>query len=381
MSLPRILPLCIFFAALTFTFLAFADEKTDTRLMLLLHSKDFNALDTELNAVISGYSLDFTRERELDLALDTFYRADPSLEPLFTEWVSVSQRSSAAYLSRGIFYSALGWAKRGTKYYNDSTKEQLDGMQYYFGKAFDDLENAKKLNNKLLHALCYEMEILMNFGDRESVKALKDSALRINPYSVTARWYYISSILPRWGGSIDQIKSEVALAKPFYSKNPALKIFDGRVSAELGDQAYFSNNYAQAIQYYSDALRYGNHWYYNKQRGEVYSNMKEYALSNKDLDIAIELRPNYPRAYYMRGINYYQLGDMKKSIDDFSNMFTSDLKQPMAWDIRGDAYLQTGNISKALSDFEIAVELDPANGEYRADVEKAKLLLDSKVRH
>lgn len=373
----RIMALATFLISTLFSPLTIADERTDTRLMLLLRSKQFQSLDAELNALIKVYSLDFTRERELDLALDTFYRADPSLEPFFVDWVKASPTSPAAYLARGVFYSTLGWSERGTKYFKDTAKEQIDGMQFYFEKALSDFEKAKSLNPKLLHALCYEMEILMNFGDRGSVKMLRDQALSINPHSVTARWYYISSILPRWGGSIDQIKREVELARPYYAKNPALKIFDGRVSAELGDQAYFSKNLPQAIQHYSDALQHGNHWYYNKQRGEVYSNMKAYEQSNKDLDIAIQLRPNYARAYFMRGINHYRLGNLEKSIDDFSRMFTSDLKQPMAWDIRGDAYFKTGKYSQALADFERALKLDAKNTEYRADVEKAKQQINS----
>lgn len=358
--------------------LAAAEEASDIRTMQMLKQKEFKRLDAEVNALIKAYSLDYTRERELDLALDTFFRMDPDLEPFFSGWTSAFPRSPAAHLAKGIYWSGMAWKKRGTKYLSDSTKEQIDGMQYYFEKAYSEFEAAKSIDPKLVHALCYQMEILMNFGRQEQILKLKDQALTINPYSLTARWYYISSILPRWGGSVAQIQREVDLAKPYYDKNPSLKILDGRVIAEMGDQSFFSGNFTQAIQFYSIALKSGDHWYYNKQRGEAYYYLQESEQSNKDIDIAIALRPNYPRAYFIRGVNYYRLGKYDRAIDDFSMMFTSDLSQAMAWDLRGNAYLKSGQTAKALSDFRAAVGLDPNNAEYLSDIKKAEQMLGNK---
>lgn len=352
-----------------------SDKPRNSTYLEKLKLENFTLLNTQLNNLIQEYENDPSRERELDLAIDEFYRDDPRLEEQLTKWIDIAPSSPAAYLARGVYYSKVGWGKRGSKYYNETTKEQVDGVQFYFEKSFYDLEKAKSLDGKLVHVLCYEIEILMNFGAKEKIRRLRDEALTINPLSLTARWYYISSILPRWGGSIVQVEQEIASAKPYYEKNPALNILDGRVSAELGDQALLSRNYTQALQYYSKAISFGEHWYYNNQRGEAASNLNQYIKSNDDFTAAIKLRPNYSRAYFMRGYNYYKLGNLNSAIKDFTQALSSTAEDPSIWDYRGDSYLRNGEAQNALEDFMKAVKLAPTNVTYFNDMEKAKALL------
>lgn len=352
-----------------------ANEEIDMRILSLIKAQDFNKLETTLNEIEKGYEEDYRKERQVDLAFDSFYRARADLDPLLNNWIKAKPNSYVAYMARGVYYTQNGWAKRGTRYFDEMSKKQIDGMAYFFQKAMKDFDKALSLNKKMVHPLCYEIEILMNFSRKEQIRNLYENALQTNPMSLTARWYYISTVLPRWGGSIEQIEKEVESARPFYTKNPALKILDGRVSAELGDQAFFNQDYATAEQLYTEALKFGDHWFYNEQRGEIYSYSKQLERSNMDIKVALSLRPNFKRALYIQGMNLYQTKQYKEAITVLSKVIDNDSNDHKTLDIRSDCYRRLGKLPLALSDVEKAIILDPGNTEYLADRENIRMMM------
>ena len=344
-----------------------SNSEMDKYILSLVKAQDFDKLESMLIEIENDYEKDYLKERKVDLAFDTFYRARSDLDRLLGNWIKAKPNSYIAYMARGVYYTKVGWSSRGTAYVDETTKKQFDGMAYYFQKAFKDFEQARSLNKKMLHPLCYEIEILMNYGEKEQIRKLYKEALQINPMSLTARWYYITTILPRWGGSISKIEQEVASARPYYQKNSALKILDGRVTAELGDQAFFNQDYTKAEQLYKDALKFGNHWFYNEQMGEIFGYSRQAERSNKDLKIALELRPNFNRALFMLGMNLYQTQHYKEAISILSEVIDNDQYDHKTLEIRGDCYLRLDKLDLALSDFEKAIILEPRNAEYLAD--------------
>jgi len=353
-------------------------DSRDQATLELLKSKRYVELNHKLESIVERYETDPTTERDADLAFDTFFRAGPDLEPLLSNWIAKQPGSYAAFLARGIYYSNVGWSRRGGKYYSETSRAQIEGMKIYFEKSLKDLDRAIAINPRLLHALCYKMEILMNFGAREQIRALRDTALAINPLSLTARWYYITTILPRWGGSIALVQSEIQSTRPYYAKNPALNVLEGRVAAEHGDEALFGQQYLRAAQFYTQALGYGENWFYYNQRGEAYSWGKQIELSNRDFQKALELRPNYAQAQYTYGFNLYSAGRLDDAIKLLGRAVESNPYDHKAFDIRGDAYRMEGKLNLALADFERAVALEPTNQEYIVDLVLVKQALHGK---
>lgn len=352
-----------------------SNAQIDQQILSLIRSQDFGTLDMMLVEIENDYEKDYRKERQVDIAFDTFYRASADLDALLGSWIKAKPNSYAAYLARGIYYTRVGWLKRGDKFIDKTTKQQLDWMAYYFQKALKDFDHARLINKKTVHPLCYEIEILMNFGQKEQIRKLYEEALQINPMSLTVRWYYITTVLPRWGGSIPAIEKEVESARPFYERNPALKILDGRVAAELGDKAFFSGDYANAVKPYSDALKYGNHWYYNKQRGDTYYYLGQNERSNKDLNVALELRPNSDRVLLLLASNLYQNDQYKEAIPFLSKVIDINPYDDYSLDTRGDSYFRLGELDLALSDFEKAVALNPKNSKYLADRERVRQVM------
>jgi tetratricopeptide (TPR) repeat protein len=246
-----------------------------------------------------------------------------------------------------------------------TTEKQLEGMELYFNKAARDLDKAHSINPRLIHALCYEMLILSNYGERDQLRQLRDKGLAVNPSSSTLRWTYISTLLPRWGGTIEEMRKEIESARPYYIKNPELKALEGRISAEYGDQAFFDErDYQKAIRFYNEALRYGEGSFYHFQRGVTYSSTRQFDLCIKDMDIAIQLRPNNPRAYFQRGYAKHRLQRYNEAIVDLSKSIDDNPYEDRAWITRGYAYSFLGKKDLALADYEKAVALSPNNRQY-----------------
>jgi tetratricopeptide (TPR) repeat protein len=195
------------------------------------------------------------------------------------------------------------------------------------------------------------------------------------------------SRLPRWGGSMSEIVAEVEAARPYYMGNPALKVLEGRIDAEYGDEAFFSGRYARAIELYTQALQHGPQWYYYAQRSQAYTYIGQIELANQDLRRVLQLRPNRSKTLYDLGFNHYKsafkLQDKKyliEAVNYLSQALEDNTYDHKAFDIRGDAYFFLGKFELALADFEQALSLAPDNAEYREDVAKAKRALSSSIK-
>ena len=90
------------------------------------------------------------------------------------------------------------------------------------------------------------------------------------------------------------------------------------------------------------------------------------ALSN--LSKAIELKPDYVDAYYLRGLLFAREGDLDKAIADFEKVAELDPDFVDGRKAHSDVYGARGadsalwkNYDRAIADFERAIELDPDN--------------------
>ncbi|MFH0847532.1 MAG: tetratricopeptide repeat protein [Chloroflexota bacterium] len=82
-----------------------------------------------------------------------------------------------------------------------------------------------------------------------------------------------------------------------------------------------------------------------------------------DLSRAIELRPDYPEAFYVRGAAYLSKDQYDAAIADYSKVIESEYKdRPPLYGVygaRGAAYLRKGEYDSAISDFSKTLELEP----------------------
>jgi len=261
-----------------------------------LYAKDFAHLNQLLSDLQAHYANDFLRESDLYAVLTTIADLrDPKAESYFNEWVQRFSVAYPAYLARGVYYTGMGWEARGMKPFKDLKTEEIEGMKTYFQKAIRDLERALDINPHLVPCYAYLINIHMNFSPQYIIDSYKDKAFEIDPYNVTARWNYILSLTPLWGDNIAKLESFIKETIPYMTRNPKLQFIEGAAAFAKGEiKAYLEKppKFAEAIQYYTEAISFGDHWRYYWRRGLVYIANKQYREAVSDLDKAVQMRPS-----------------------------------------------------------------------------------------
>jgi tetratricopeptide (TPR) repeat protein len=114
----------------------------------------------------------------------------------------------------------------------------------------------------------------------------------------------------------------------------------------------------QAVEYLDEAIKLNPDLAeaYNN-RGNAYSDLKEYQLAIEDYDEAIRLKSDYAHAYYNRGLAYTETGDHQRAIEDYEETLRLKPEETNAYYNRGNAYFIQGNKELGCIDAQKACEL------------------------
>jgi uncharacterized protein len=278
----------------------------------LLMARSYDTLDTVLSAYADSVLRDYRLEYRLFDAYAAFDVAMPALEPLLNEWVERHPASAAALLARGTFFSASGWHARGYKFARETNRNQFQQMNAFFRRSTADFHAALRLAPNSIVA--YRALISMTStteSDSATSRQLLDRALKIQPYSFRLRATHMENLLPRWGGSYESMTKFAVESARYAPRNPRLRALGGFVDWDQGRVLERDGQKAEAIKAYERALRFGNFWRFQFERGELYfyddkdSKAKE-AL--QDLDSALVQVPQDADALYERSYVSYVLG-------------------------------------------------------------------------
>ena len=92
--------------------------------------------------------------------------------------------------------------------------------------------------------------------------------------------------------------------------------------------------------------------------GNAYSYIGEHAKAIADYDKAIELKPEYPKAYYRRGMAYAKNAEYAKAIADYNEVIQRDPEHADAYRSRGEAWHHLKEQEKAEADLTVARALE-----------------------
>ena len=197
------------------------------------------------------------------------------------KWVK-TRPSYISYAVRGVCKVNLGWIIRGDKYADDTSPENLFGMHLFHEEGKTDLLAAIKLNKRLSPAYCALIGIEMASGNIDSTTNIHDLAVRSIPQSYYVRYDYLKSLYPRWGGSFELMQEYVDGLDKAAQKNPRIWSLKAEVPAERGYTAWLDKDLDSAIQYYTEALSYGDRMSFLKYRGRLYMLVNQDALALED---------------------------------------------------------------------------------------------------
>ena len=116
------------------------------------------------------------------------------------------------------------------------------------------------------------------------------------------------------------------------------------------------------------------------KKGLKLSELRKYEKAIEDATKAIDLDPNQPNNYNIRGEVYYELKEFEKAIEDASKLIDLDPNEPHNYNLRGKAYCELKEFEKAIKDANKAINLksdEPRFYQLRADA-KQKLNFEEK---
>jgi hypothetical protein len=340
-------------------------REIDQQFVSMLVAKRLRELDATFVSIAKAYESDPLTENRMDVAVRAFYRPGRDFQPLLDEWVATMPKSYSARLARGVFYTAMGWDRRGSCGTCRTKEEQFRQMREFHAKASADLEAAQVMNPRLTHAFVYRLDVAMAAGDRGTIRAMRDRALAINPLSLTARMFHMTALLPRWGGSIEEMKAEIEAARQYHMKNPALKVLEGRIDAEQADQAYFAGDFSTAQRLYGQVLmKHGPHPFYNRKRAEAFNRLGSVQAAWAESENALRAAPNDYQALLVRASARYGQKDYPAAMADIKASLEGNPHNNETIGLRGRVYLATGDLKAALADFETAVTEIPGYQRY-----------------
>ncbi len=278
-----------------------AEKKAGVCMVELLSNHQFKLIEQCIRRAVAAYEKDCQKERQLGLLWEAFQRKDPFLEPHFNAYVAAFPDSYVAHMARGVYYIGIAWFKRGSAPISRTSQKQLEGLKKYLRRAEQDLLKVKQMQPGLPHVYAELIIIKMpRVKNKERIKEIAQEGLRHSPVSVSIRLSYLTSLLPRWNGSIEEMEAVVKKTKKHIKDNPALSVVCGRVLAEKGDTYFFNREYSKAIQFYNEALKHGETAFVlcQKSRALLFNGEREGALTC--IERAIELRPSYQQLHEMK---------------------------------------------------------------------------------
>jgi tetratricopeptide (TPR) repeat protein len=93
--------------------------------------------------------------------------------------------------------------------------------------------------------------------------------------------------------------------------------------------------------------------------GNAFYDSDAFALAIDAYNCALELDPDYVRAYVERGFAYAAQGNFEQALEEYTRALDLDETLVEVYNNRGLTYATQGNFGLALTDFDLAVALDP----------------------
>ncbi|MDY6793479.1 MAG: tetratricopeptide repeat protein [Thermodesulfobacteriota bacterium] len=292
----------------------------------MLQNHEFERLNAVLKKYQHCFTEDQTDEYKVYDAYRTFYLTDSLYEALFVKWINNSPDKYQPYLALANYYCAKGWESRGYKFKKETSKEQFEGMRFYFSKAEENLKIALKINPDLMVGYNLLINIYNATGNDAAEDETIENATALFPHSFLVRYVGAWAKQPRWGGSYKDMEDIAKQAEKYSAINPELTALYGLIYYDRSRMNRRNKRYKRAIDLLTKALTFGDQWSIYYERVKIYHfDLKEYDSALEDINRCIELRPVIDKIYRMRSRIYFAKGNYSDSLEDLR---TAELLRP-----------------------------------------------------
>lgn len=172
-----------------------------------LRSSQYATLNDYYAGLQRRYEAGTLTDAELYQEFHKLYADDPRNARFFDEWLREYPTSYVARVAQGAYYYRMAWAARGSAFLQDTSALQLFGMQYYLSRARPILLATLKLSPKPYLSTLYLLNVAMLEGTAAERQHWLAQGLAIDPHNSMLRIRYMTSLEPRWGGSLEEMRA------------------------------------------------------------------------------------------------------------------------------------------------------------------------------
>jgi tetratricopeptide (TPR) repeat protein len=333
----------------------------------LLHFDKFAELSKYFEEFQQKFEADHKKEMWPTFAAETFASAEPELLPKLEAWVRATPDSFAPYLALGSHWTAVAYKRRGTKFAAETARQDFDAMYEAVKHARRNLQQALFKNPRLLAAQRMAMRLGAGTSERELVDQALAQSLKVCPECFAIRVSYLFGLQPRWGGSFEAMAG-FAQAAPV-AKNAKLKLLPGYQLIEKSHVAREAERLDEALSAANAACELGPHADFLEERAEVWMAKLDFERAQRDLDDALELRPELSGVRMTRAELFVKKQAWEAAASDVLSVMRVDptangarwAAESAAWGLDHDAWAahQRGDHAAALRLFDLAVQLVP----------------------
>jgi hypothetical protein len=265
----------------------------------LLQHRCFVELSGVVEWLQDEFEADSTKEFWPGAAAEALGTGEVSQRPLLDAWVEASPGSFAPVLARGTHWVSNAFLRRGGRWANETSDEDMRSMEEAAASGLVDLERAVALRPKLVAAMRGQLNALMvSSGGRQRMEAVVERALSVCPRCFQIRATYLTSLEPRWGGSHRAMAAFIA-SHP-NRKNPRLRLLPGYIDLDRARTLRGEKDAAGALAAVERALARGESWEFLLERARIHRGQKELEAALSDLTQAAALRPGIADVIYER---------------------------------------------------------------------------------
>ncbi|MBP0038062.1 MAG: tetratricopeptide repeat protein [Roseofilum sp. SID1] len=152
---------------------------------------------------------------------------------------------------------------------------------------------------------------------------------------------------------IDRLREIIGRSELAATEKAELLVEQGRLFASGEDYLIALSSYDKAIQLQPN---YSRAW---KNRGINLCILERYEEAIFNFDKAIELQPGYSRAWRNRGIALDKLGRYEEAISTYQHAIELQPYSSTTWNEYGNTLSETGRYEKAISSYNKAIEVKP----------------------
>jgi tetratricopeptide (TPR) repeat protein len=342
-------------------------ETTDIIAAKMLKAEEFAKLNHYLDTILSQPLATPSYGVAVGDVLYAFVFPSSWMGSTIEEW---RQEYPAAYqplLAQGVYYFNRGVNSRGSAYARDTTAEQFRGMREYFNKSIDCFNKAIELKPTLTSPYSYLITMQMAMGNSAECRRLLTEVLSISDIEVAARSAYLESLLPKWGGSYDEMNSFIEETRPFFSKNPRLKFLEGYQDIENGYRLLHpqTRDLEKSLKTLDKALSYGSRRRTHRYKAMCLELMGRLEEAYEEIQLALDTCTYSERSLWVRIRLSQKLKKRDAAIQDLEAVLLLDPKNKKALDKIAYLYGEVGRKTDSLQSYKVLKSLEPKNMFYR----------------